>query len=124
MVERARALGLRRTGRTVGSVAMRTTRARSASRRRLAPAVSAAGSGAGEERRVAVCLAVFFGCLALLDALVVAFVAGLRQPAILLLVYLLSLVAVLLVALRPRRAASAAARPESALLRRRRSSAT
>jgi hypothetical protein len=82
----------------VRRVVLRSTRARSASRRRLRPDVRA-GSGSDEEKRVAVGLALVFASLAAIDVLIVTFVDEFRLPAVLLLVYLLSLIAALLFAL-------------------------
>jgi hypothetical protein len=82
---------------------MRSTRARSASRRRL-PGYVRTGSRRDEERRVAVGLALFFGCLATADVSIVIFVDELRLPAAILLVYLVSVIVTLLFALWRRRA--------------------
>ena len=78
---------------------MRSTGARLASRRRLPADVRAAGYGRDEEKRVAVGLALFFGCLAAADVPIVIFVDELRLPAALLLVYLVSLIVTLFFAL-------------------------
>lgn len=76
---------------------MRSTRARSASRRRYRGDVRV-GSTRDEDARVAVRLAAFFACLAPGDLLIIALVDEARLPAILLLIYLASLIAALTVA--------------------------
>jgi hypothetical protein len=86
----------------VRRVALRSTRARSASRRRL-PADVRATPRSDEEKRVAVGLAFFFALLAAIDVPIAAFVDEFRLPGALLLLYLVSLIGVLLLALWRRR---------------------